>query len=190
MRTPRLTMASMMIASALIALNFAFIRMVVRADWNGRLPVSTYAPAVLIGSLPLVNVLAIGLIAVVRQVARRGECGPFLFGALTTGIAVVLATGWVLVAHDDLVRGYIDGISGMMERLLMAVGRSWGSLGASFAVYAIEITCCVAAIAPWQLIPVWLGGRLNRRIGLVIARQKRREWIEGAGDDEVTPRQR
>lgn len=175
MRLPRVSIGTLMITAALLALNFGLLRTIFVTDWSPNSPTSFIAPSVAIGSLPMLNALAIALVLLVRQMIRRTECGAGILGFSLFGAVALLATAGTLILDGDLVEWYMNSLGWSVERGLAAIELSWLSLGGSALAYAIESFLCMVLIAPWQFAPAFVGAWLNRRLGIVLVRRPARE---------------
>jgi hypothetical protein len=148
MKPPRVSIATLMAAVMLIAIDCAALRLL-RTD-------KSVVAVAFSGILPMASLLAGGLVLLVRGLWRQGECHPFLVGFEAFGVAALgLCFAWYALAFDSLV-AYADAAltpldAGMPE---------W------------QYTSALSVALTWpQLLVASAGGWLTCRIGIVLARR-------------------
>jgi hypothetical protein len=133
-------MAGLMAAALIIALDCA----VARSPLSGR-PLTVIL--LLLGGLPMGNVLVVGLLPLIRNLHARREQNPWLVGFEVAGWAGLLLFASIAVYHPDPLR----------ETIVQSLG-STRALGN----HAFLATICSALLLP-QLALALLGGWLNSR---------------------------
>jgi hypothetical protein len=139
-RRIRCPIAGMMAVVALAALDCA----AVRSPLSGRPLTETL---LLLGGLPMANVLAFGLLPLLLERPGRGACRPCLVGFETVGWSVLLLYASCAFYHPEALRG--------------GVVRALASLSA-LGNPAFLAAAAAALLSP-QLSLALLGGWLNRR---------------------------
>lgn len=124
----------------LVALDLA----AARAPVSGRPVVGTM---LVLGCLPMANVLAVGLLPLLDR--RRARRRPCLVGFEVVGAAALLLSAWCAVYHADALRGVLADAAGP--------ARAFGS--------AAFLASAAAAVLTPQLVLALLGGWLNASHG-------------------------
>jgi hypothetical protein len=136
----RCRIAGLMAVVALAALDCA----AVRSPLSGRPLTETL---LLLGGLPMANVLAFGLLLLLLESPGRGACRPWLVGFETVGWSVLLLYAFCAFYHPEALRG---GVVGALS-WLNALGNP------------VFLAAAVAVLISPQLSLAMLGGWLNRK---------------------------
>jgi hypothetical protein len=153
MIVPRVRIGWLMVAVAIVAIEFALIRALSDLDPSGVFWV--------FGALPMANVLIVGLL-IARQRPRRR---PFLLGFEVFG-ALALSVGVLL--------SFIPGRPGPILSYLQLVSKPLIPVVESYsppAQAALELFVCILVFAGPQLVFALSGGFLSRRFKVTITRQ-------------------
>ena len=152
MKAPRFRIAWIMVAVAVAAINFAAVRELLDPR---AVEAATF---LLIGALPMANVLIVGLlIALQRPGSRPFVLGFEVFGVLSLSVFAFLS--------------FIFGLSGPIIWYLEFV---FNSLNAVFGVYpapSTELFACSLMLVGPQLIFALIGGFLSLRFKVTITRR-------------------
>jgi hypothetical protein len=155
MKLPRFRIAWLMVAVAIAAIDFAAIRALVD-------PRAVEAAAfLLMGALPMANVLIIGLL-IARQ---RPRSRPFLlgfevFGALALSVGILLS---FIPGRPGPILSYLE----LVSKPLIPVVESYSPP----AQAALELFVCILVFAGPQLVFALSGGFLSRRFKVTITRR-------------------
>lgn len=150
MNLTRFRIAWIMVAVAIAALDFGAIR--------AMLGVGDLENLLVLGALPMANVLAVGLlIAQQRPKSRPFLLGFEAFGAMALALYVFLAT--IFPLHDS-------PIMSCLESLIDRLGGFFGQT--PFVEITIEYPVAVAMLGGPQLAFALLGGFLSRRFKITI----------------------
>jgi hypothetical protein len=152
-KVPRFRIAWLMIAVAFAALNFGAIRVMFG---------SPTAVFLVLGALPMVNILAVGILIGTRRPGSR----PFLlgfvaFGAMALALYVILAVNLESrfpIAH--LANSYLRLLSDPMEKI---IGRN-----RPFVFVPIVCFGTMAMLVGPQVVFALIGGYLSRRFKITI----------------------
>jgi hypothetical protein len=149
-RVPRFRIAWVMVAVAIAALDFAAIR---------ALPGYPSGELVLLGALPMANVLAVGLLIGLRHRGSRSFLLGFeVFGVMALALYVVLA-------------GFSPGrVIDYLELLLDPIRRTIG-LDRTVALIATIYPVGVVMLGLPQLAFALIGGFLSRRFKITVTRR-------------------
>jgi hypothetical protein len=150
-KVPRFRIAWLMIAVAIAGLDFAAIR---------AMSSSSTGELLILGALPMANVLAVGMLIGLRRPGSR----PFLlgfeaFGAMALGLYVVLASFF----RPEVVYPYLTLFLAPIEKIV----------GLERPLFRILMVCTVAVVmlgAP-QVTFAMVGGLLSRRFKVTITRR-------------------
>jgi hypothetical protein len=153
---PRFRIAWAMVAVAIAALDFGAIRAVLGSQ-GGRLGSET-GILLLLGALPMANILAVGILIGQRRPGSR----PFLlgfeaFGAMALALYIALANGGL---HGDLLMPYLGPLIDLMEKII----------GRDRPFVFIPILCFgIAVMLGWpQVAFALIGGSLSHRFRVTI----------------------
>ncbi|HEV3163427.1 MAG TPA: hypothetical protein VGZ22_05260 [Isosphaeraceae bacterium] len=159
MRRIRFSIAGLMAFSLVIALECVALRVV--ATWRG-------ADEFLeLGLLPMLNLLALGLFLIARQVRTRGESQPFLLGFEVIGWPVVMAFALIAMTNETLILKYIEFAAAPIERVFDLLDADynlvvWQALSGLFVAIILFLPQALLALA---------GGWITQKLGLVITRR-------------------
>ena len=151
MRLPRFRIAWVMVAVAIAALDFAAIR---------ALPGSPSGELVLLGALPMANVLAVGLLIGLRHRGSR----PFLLGFEAFGV-MALAFYIALTGFSPH-----PGVISYLDLLLQPTSRTIGT-GRPGVLIAIICSIAVVMLGLPQFTFALIGGFLSRRFKITVTRR-------------------
>ena len=152
MRVPRFQIAWIMVAVAIAALDFGAIRALLDPVWF-------VAGFLLLGALPMANILAVGILIGLRRPKRR----PFLlgfviFGAMALALYVALTSSFT---NPDIAK---NPCLGLLDSYL-ALNPTVEIIGPSHPFVFIPIQCFVTVVMlVWpQLAFALIGGLLSRK---------------------------
>ena len=149
MKVPRLRIADFMVFVAIVALDFAALRLM-----GPRSPTVDLLQA---GALPMTNVLAIGLLIAYRRCGSR----PFLYGFEATGLAaLVVYTAAVFHSGEEWFFPYLH----LVMRPLVWASNPNPTPGMIIVLHAIA----VVMLGLPQLAFALLGGYLSRKLRLAV----------------------
>jgi hypothetical protein len=154
---PRFRIAWLMVAVAIVAINFAAIRAALG------LPAGPPVALLLVGALPMANVLLVGIL-VARQSPRRR---PFLLGFEVFGaVAMALYIHSVTSSPPE-----VDGP--IVSYLLLVLGPLNSVIVGNrpFVRGAIGVSVGVLMLVGPQLAFALIGGLLSRRFNITITRR-------------------
>lgn len=161
MRKPRVSIAVLMAAVAIVAADFAIVAKAYRTG-NVNIPLIIILP-----SLPTWSVLVLSLILIASDLRRYGEAGPFALGFVAIGSGAVALTliGFALDTRTflkpfDWVFGWVAG----------------GVANTSGGTYVLPVLVFTIWTPP-QLLVACLGGLLARRVGLKLVIGSRRAVV-------------
>jgi hypothetical protein len=138
----------------MIALDLGFTRWALTAANE----YGTLALVALPMSAPMLNVLTIVGVMMIRDLLRRGECGPFLSGFFVSGVgALSLVTTALMVFPEPI----LTPVQGVMETVIEFLNKSIS--GEMIWVLVMMVASLVFALP--QLLVAIIGGLLNRRFG-------------------------
>jgi hypothetical protein len=179
MKRPQVSLSTISGAIAVVAVTCAIVR------WGLGLPnlmANDLIQPIVIGSAPMVSLLALGSLLTLRDWSLKGECRPFWIGFLTCGsIALV-----IYVLHADLLcqpgRHYSVDYELALNALLRRCGLDWdpGNPGGHAVRYVIVIVSLVLLLALPQVLFAVLGGWLAER-----RRPGRPRVVESRYDEET-----
>jgi hypothetical protein len=153
--SPRFRIAWLIIAVAIAALSFGAIRGLM--DQRGD---ETVLP--ILGILPMVSILAVGLLICWRHPGSR----PFLLGFEAFGTsAMVFYVVMAISTGDELLEPYLDLL---LEPLMETVGRNWPSayMPTAFSLAAVMLALPQVAFA-------LIGGFLSRKFMITVRISRR-----------------
>ncbi|QEH34860.1 hypothetical protein OJF2_34050 [Aquisphaera giovannonii] len=165
MKIPRMGVAGLLFGIALLAIDMASVEvmsreMSLRYSWEFQ---------VLLGALPLLNALAIGLYLLARRLATRGVAGPFLVG--------FQATGWLSFAALLVAKlGFSDPMNDFNEwatDALEMVWREWIMWTGEFTyrhTESLRAVIRVLVVTGPPLLAALLGAWCMARLGLTVVR--------------------
>ena len=158
---PRLTVRRLMVAVAILALNFGVIREHLR-------PESWVDELVVLGALPMANVLVfVGLLGIRSRRARAYTIGFEAFGMLSLSSYVA----WVSLSSPWTIIHYLDTIFGPIGEFVR-----WACPGFDVPIgYGIAI---VIFLIPHALFGI-AGGYLSAKLGAIVARRRLRPETDG-----------
>ena len=128
MKPPRVSIATLMAAVMLIAIDCAVLRSL-RTD-------TSFVAVASSGILPMASLLAGGLVLLVRGLWWRGECHPFLVGFEAFGVAALgLYVAWYMLAVESLA-AYVEAVlspldartPGWLSTSALSVALTWPQL--------------------------------------------------------------
>lgn len=168
MRRFKFSLSTLALAVALVAVNCAIVR------WGLRLPnlmANDLIQPIVVGSAPMVGLLALGLILTVRGWILQDECPPFRLGFLVCG--AIGLTAYVIHAYFICRPGqhYSTDYEMAINATLLRCCLTWGSrnLGGDALRHVVVITSLVFLLALPQVIFAVMGGWLA-------ARSRRKVW--------------
>jgi hypothetical protein len=145
----------LMLLVLMIALDLGFIPWAIDATNLYR---STLPAALAMSAPPMLNILVVVCVVMIRQLVRRGECGPFLSGFLVSGVgAVVLVT--------TIVGTFLEPISDAFWPTIAAVQRSLGGTISDTTTIGLMILIFSLVVCIPQVLVALISGLLNRRFG-------------------------
>ena len=152
-KMPRFRIAWIMVAVAIVAIDFGAIREMFRFD-------SEIVELLVVGVLPMANVLAVGLLVGQRRPGKR----PFLpgfeaFGAVASTIYFALAS----CLYDEAVPPYLE--------LFLAPVRKIVGQDRPVVVYLTLFSVVVVALGLPQLASALIGGFLSRKYRITITKR-------------------
>jgi hypothetical protein len=148
-KLPRVSIAGLMGAVMVAALDCSVMRWLSSAD-------SPYDADASLGILPMASLLVIGLLLMIRELWRRGECRPFLAGFEAFGAAAVtLYLAWYALAPESL-----GNCVEVVLSFLDAEAPEWAYLS------GLTVT-----LSGPELLIASAGGWLTSRLGIVVARR-------------------
>ena len=153
---PRFRIAWVMVAVAIAALDFGAIRALLARHGNAL--DDQRSMCLLLGALPMTNVLAVGMLIGQRRPASR----PFLLGFEAFGaMALVLFIALAICFPREVVLPYLTPVLVLIER----------TIGNDRPFVLIPIVCVVAvALLGWPQVAFALaGGFLSRRFKVTIS---------------------
>jgi hypothetical protein len=153
MKPPRFRIAWIMVTVAIAAFEFMVIRRLV----DYRTPTGDF---LLVGALPMANVLAIGILVGQRRPGSR----PFLlgfeaFGAMALALYMVSASSF---------RGVM--VASYLELFLGSIKKTIGT-GQPFVLTAVLISAGVVMLSLPQMVFALIGGFLSRRCRVTVTRR-------------------
>jgi hypothetical protein len=161
-KVPRFRIAWVMVAVAIAALDFTAIRVCLNAP-------SRWGEDFLLGVLPMVNVLGVGLlIGQQRPQSRPFFLGFETFGAMALALYVVLTLVFVdpwgaSTPYGDLISSYLDPVVSPIEAI---IGRDRPF------VFIPTICLAIVLMLGWpQVAFALIGGFLSRRYKVIIVRR-------------------
>jgi hypothetical protein len=146
MKLPRFRIAWLMVAVAVAAINFGAIRGILEID------IPDKGMLWVVGALPMVNILAAGLLIALRRPRSR----PFLLGFETFG-ALALALYVVVVIFFDR-----DVVASYLEPVADPIGNAIGTVPTLVLIPARVSAGLILLVGP-QLAFALIGGFLSRR---------------------------
>ena len=153
MKIPRFRLAWLMAFVAIAALNFAAMRALLGFD-------SVTARLLLVGALPMVNVLAVGILIAQRQPGSRTFLLGFeAFGAMAVVLFIVLATCF----PREVVLPYVTPVMVPIESTI--------GYDRPFVMFPIVGVVAVALLGWPQVAFALAGGSLSRRFKVTITRR-------------------
>jgi hypothetical protein len=156
-KLPRFRIAWIMVAVAIAALDFGAIRaLLVR---HGSALDDQRSMCLLLGALPMTNVLAVGMLIGQRRPARR----PFLLGFEAFGVtALVLFIALAICFPREVVIPYFAPLVAPVERFI--------GPGRPFYIPIGGLVVAVVLVGP-QMVFALVGGLLSRRFKVTITRR-------------------
>jgi hypothetical protein len=164
MRLPTITVAGVLWGAAILTFDMAAVELLRRGtswpSWEAKL---------LLAVLPSINMLAIGLYLLARQLSLRGEGTPFLVGFEAAGWPAVAAALIAKLGFDNQMVRYERwaeaGLGAIWQEYIMWTGgfthNNWAGIKLGFDVFALA--------AP-QLLLALFGGWAAARLGVVVVR--------------------
>jgi hypothetical protein len=157
MKAPRVRIAWIMIGVAIAALDFGAIRAFLDPRMNG--PGRPPGILLLLGALPMTNVLAVGMLIGQRRPASR----PFLLGFEAFGVtALVLFIALAICFPREVVIPYFAPFVAPVERFI--------GPGRPFYIPIGGLVVAVVLVGP-QMVFALVGGFLSRRFKVIIVRR-------------------
>ncbi len=162
MRRPQISLSTVAQATAVVALTCGLVR------WGLRLPnlmANDLIQPIVIGSAPMVSLLALGLLVTARDRVRKGTFRPFWVGFLLCGSIGVVA----YVSHAYFVcwpgHHYSTNYEMALNAILRRCGLTWDpeNPGGHEVRYMIVIVSLVFLLALPQVLFALLGGWLAER---------------------------
>lgn len=162
MRCPRVSVADLLQAIAILALDLAAVDLVRRGTsrdfWDAKL---------LFAVLPMINALVFGLMLLGRELTVRGEGTPFLVGFQAAGWPAVAAALIAMLGFENQTSLYVRraeaSLSAFWHEFIEWTGEFtvtyWGGIKFGFDVFAL--------VAP-QLLLCLLGGWAAGRLGVSV----------------------
>jgi hypothetical protein len=164
MRLPTMTVAGLLLATALVALDLAAVESLRRGtSWR------SWDTTLLLAVLPSINALVIGLYLLGRQLALRGEGSPFLVGFEAVGWPAVAGALIAKLAFQDQMLPY----ERWAERSLGAIWMEYIAWTGGFTRDHWDSIKCgfnAFALAAPQLLLALFGGWAAARLGVVVVR--------------------
>jgi hypothetical protein len=158
----RISLSALLWTVAFTAVAFAIVR------WGLRLPndlANGSIQPIVIGSAPMVSLLALGLILTLKDWVQHGSFRPFWLGFLPCGLIAVAVHAAHAILISQPFHHYSVGYEMMINTILRRCGMTWDPQhpGGHAVRYAIVITGLVLLLALPQFIFAFLGGWLLGR---------------------------
>ena len=152
---PRFRIAWVMVAIAIAALDFAAIRAFF---------VSGEVALLVLGALPMANILAVGiLIAQQRPGSRPFLLGFEAFGAMALALFVAVVVASLFLDNYRLITSYLTPV-------ILSIEKSIGP-NRPFVFIPIGLFAMVVMLGWPQLVFALIGGSLSRRFKITITRR-------------------
>jgi hypothetical protein len=159
MRLPRVRIARLMVAVAIAGLNFGAIRAMLAPGMGPT------GDLLVVGALPMVNVLAAGML-IARQ---RPRSRPFLlgfeaFGTMALALYVVLAISF----RREVVMFYVQPV---LDPIIRRMGT-----GPPLVSIPVRVSVCVVLLVLPQMALALIGGFVSRRFTITIRISRRSNY--------------
>jgi hypothetical protein len=159
-KAPRFRIAWIMVAVAIAAFDFGAIR-----EMYG----SATGELLMLGALPMANVLAVGILVSQRRPGRR----PFLLGFEAFGamaLALYVAMTIYFIEHAEPNNSYLILLTSYLALLVAPIEKNIGR-GRPFVFFPILCFVYVAMLGWPQVVFALIGGFLSRRFKITITRR-------------------
>ncbi len=165
MRLPTMTVAGLLLVTAILAFDLAAVELLRRGASR-----SSWDAVVLLSVLPSINALVIGLYLLVRELALRGEGAPFLVGFEAAGWPAVAATFIAMLGFEEQMFFY-ERWAELRLTAFWSEYISWTGQFTNEHWDGIKLGFQVFSIAAPQLLLALLGGWAAARLGVVVAQE-------------------